>query len=49
MYKEFVSQDGQVILDEWGKYIRWNNSSVPSQIERDGYFFQDIREEYPYG
>ena len=48
MYKEFISQDGQVILDEWGKFRRWNNSSVPPHIERDGYFFQDTSEDYQY-
>ena len=49
MYKEFISQDGKVVLDECGKFLRWNTSSIPPHIEREGYFFHDTRdEEYPY-
>jgi len=48
MYNEFISQDGRVILDESGKFVRWNNSTTPPYVERDGYFFHDIRKEYPY-
>ena len=48
MYNEFISIDGQVILDEWGKFRRWNTSSVPPQIEREGYFLQDTSEDYQY-
>ena len=48
MYNEFISQDGRVILDESGKFVRWNNSTTPPYVERDGYIFQDTREEYPY-
>lgn len=48
MYNEFISQDGRVILDESGKFVRWNNPTTPPYVLRDGYFFQDTREEYPY-
>ena len=47
MYKEFISQDGKVVLDEFGKFLRWNTSSIPPHIEREGYFFHNL-EEYPY-
>jgi len=49
MYKEFISLDGHVILDESGKFLRKRTSTIPPYVQREGYFFHDTRGgEYPY-
>ena len=42
--KTYLSPTGVNLVDELGNFVKKNRVNTPSHIERDGYYFRNLKE-----
>ena len=42
--KTYLSPTGVNLVDEFGNFVKKNRVNIPSHIERDGYYFRNLKE-----
>lgn len=45
MSKTYLSETGVNLVDENGNFVKKNKTRLPSHIERDGYYFRNLKED----
>ena len=43
--KTYLSETGVNLVDEFGNFVKKNRVNTPSHIERDGYYFRNLKED----